>query len=994
MKYWIVILITMTLVACNDGDGEDDGSDIPERTTNYRVDFAPEMVIGGTAAPDTVTVAANISSQQRVGNYAAGSVTVSGTSATAVTINQGYAGENGPVVVTLNNAGGGRWNVPATEIDFDALYRLEAAGYYISIQSPDGELRGQIVPPGWVVSIIDLDADSVVPSSTSSGTAKAGLSINPTTGTYRTRITISGVSDVINAAIHNAIAGARGDVTINLEQSATDPNVWGSRDINDINFDGFLTQIGLNMLASGALYFGIDSATNMNGDLRGQIVDDSFDMFVIQLSTAQVVGSPVVSDATGIATVTWVESLSRFGVAVNTNITNALGVFVHQGAPGSNGPVLFTLTPDSLLPGNWVLAPTDLNADETTAFLNGEFYITVQTPAYPGGELRGQLDPDFIVVTPYTYQHNFGTTHLSSVRGHHTATLLNDGRVLIIGGSDGSSHLDSTEIYDPLVAKFSPLANPMTSVRSGHTATLLHDGTVLITGGYTGNTFSRVDTAELYNPTDGSFTPLPNTMTSVRAYHTATLLHDGTVLITGGRNSSNAYLDTAEIYNPSDGSFTPVVNTMTRARADHTAVLLNDGTVLITGGLDGSVYFDTAELYNPADGSFTLLPNTMTSTRAYHTATLLNDGTVLITGGRNSNNAYLDTAEIYNPSDGSFTPIVNTMIHARAYHTAILLNDGMVLITGGKVGSAFVDTAEIYNPSNDSFTPLITPSLITARSRHTATLLNDNTVLFTGGWNGSTWLSDSAIYDPSDGSVTSLASPMTSAFGYHTATLLNDGTVLLTGGYNHNGDTYVYSAEIYDPTDYSFWPVNNPMTSVRGDHAASLLNDGTVLITGGWNGIAYLDTAEIYDPSDGSFTPVADTMTSVRGRHTSTLLNDGTVLIAGGLNGNGLLSNAEIYDPSDNSFTPVANAMNSVRGFHAATLLNDGTVLFTGGFANNTYTDTAEVYDPIDASFTPVVSPMTSVRSDHTATLLNDGTVMITGGYNGATYVDTVEFFY
>lgn len=387
-----VLVMSGLLTACGGGGG-DDGSDIPVRTTNYRVDFVPEMVIGGTAAPNTVTATASISSQSGDGIYVAGSVTVSGTSATAVTINAGYAGENGPAVVTLNNVGGGTWNIPAaTEIDFDDLYRLDAAGYYISIQSPGGELRGQIVPQDWVAMIITLDADSVVPASTSTGSAKAGLSFNTATGTYRIRISVFGVSDAISAAVRNAIKGARGDVVINLEQSATDPNVWGSRDINNVNADDRFTQSGLNLLESGALYFSLVSTSNMNGDLRGQIVDDTIDVFNIELSTSQVVGSPVVSDATGVATITWVESLSRLSVAVNTDITNALGVFVHQGAPGTDGPMLFTLTPDPILPGNWVLAPTDLDAVATAAFLNNDFYVTVQTAAYPSGELRGQFD--------------------------------------------------------------------------------------------------------------------------------------------------------------------------------------------------------------------------------------------------------------------------------------------------------------------------------------------------------------------------------------------------------------------------------------------------------------------------------------------------------------------------------------------------------------------------------------------------------------------------
>jgi hypothetical protein len=324
-------------------------------------------------------------------------VAVSGVTASSVTINEGYAGETGPVVVTLIDGGGGTWNVPiGTELESSDLFRLDAAGYYVSIQSSIGELRGQILPQNWIAAVIDLDADSVVPASTSTGAAKAGLSLDAVTWRYRIRMTVSGVSDAMSAAVRNAIAGARGDVVISLEQSATDPNVWGSGDINNVNIDDRLTPFGLELLASGALYLSLESAANMQGDLRGQIIDDTINVFDIELTTFEVVtsGPPVASDAKGHAAVTWNEPLSRFGVAVNTDITDALGVFVNQGAAGENGTLLFSLIPDVTVPGNWVLSPTELDAGQAAAFLADEFYVSVVTGPYPDGELRGQLDPD------------------------------------------------------------------------------------------------------------------------------------------------------------------------------------------------------------------------------------------------------------------------------------------------------------------------------------------------------------------------------------------------------------------------------------------------------------------------------------------------------------------------------------------------------------------------------------------------------------------------
>jgi len=386
----------LLLAACGGGGGEeDDGPPIPITRTSYQVVFSADQVVGGTPAADTVTATATLSSASGEDITASGNVSVSGTTATAVTINAGYAGENGPVAVTLTDAGGGSWNVPAgTELDQEDLFRLDATGYYVTIQSPDGELRGQILPPDWTVGMVPLDAASVVPASNSTAAATAGITINARTGEYRTRVTVNGASDVIGTNIRNAIAGALGDVAIALEASMTNPNVWGSRDINNVNAADRFTTTGLDQLASGELYFSVESAARPGGELRGQIVDETITIVDEELTAAEVVtsGPPVVSTASGVATITWVEALSRFAVAVNTDIANAVSVFVHQGAPGENGAFLFTLTPDVSLPGNWVLPITELDSAQTSALVSGNLYVSIVTATYPEGELRGQID--------------------------------------------------------------------------------------------------------------------------------------------------------------------------------------------------------------------------------------------------------------------------------------------------------------------------------------------------------------------------------------------------------------------------------------------------------------------------------------------------------------------------------------------------------------------------------------------------------------------------
>ena len=381
------------------GGGAEDGPDpdIPITTTVYTVGFSASQIIDGAAAPDTITATANLSVARGDGTFASGTVTVNGVAATSVTINVGYAGESGPIAVVLTNSGGGSWAVPAgTEIDDQEFFRLDAAGYYVAIETPQGRLRGQIVPPNWVGTIVPLDDEQVVPAAMSTGSAIAGFTLDPRTGRLRLRITLTGVPAATSAGLRSAISGARGDVVIPLEQSTSDPNVWGTRDINDPNADDILTPAGLDLLLSGELYFSVETAANPTGELRGQIFDETVTVTETVLTAGEVVtsGAPVDTGAEGTATLTWNGAVNRLGVAVNTDINNAVSVAVYQGAPGENGALVLTLSADVMLTGNWVVRPTEVATEIAEALEAGNLYVSIVTVANPEGELRGQLSLD------------------------------------------------------------------------------------------------------------------------------------------------------------------------------------------------------------------------------------------------------------------------------------------------------------------------------------------------------------------------------------------------------------------------------------------------------------------------------------------------------------------------------------------------------------------------------------------------------------------------
>lgn len=352
------------------------------------------------------------------------------------------------------------------------------------------------------------------------------------------------------------------------------------------------------------------------------------------------------------------------------------------------------------------------------------------------------------------------TGAMTQPRAGHTATLLPNGKVLIVDG--GQLDIDDllvsipwAELFDPSQGTFAATGVPC-AAREFHTATLLTSGKVLIAGG---NEFSGYPTwltptaaAELYDPAAGTFTNT-GSMSIGRTYHTATSLPDGRVLVSGGStnigsgtSTTTDVLSSSEIYDPLTSTFSAVGN-MVAARAGHTATLLPSGKVLIVGGENDQGVLATSELYDPQTNSFAL-SGSMGVPRSRHTATLLANGKVLIAGGSSAKALFpgvmggipMQTAELYDPSTGTFQFTVS-MQTGRIGHTATLLPDGTVLIAGGYkdwvggsptfVGYESFDSAEIFNPLTASFNTI--DPMNTTRFWHTATPLKDGSVLVTGG---------------------------------------------------------------------------------------------------------------------------------------------------------------------------------------------------------------------------------------------------------------------
>jgi N-acetylneuraminic acid mutarotase/uncharacterized protein YjdB len=347
-----------------------------------------------------------------------------------------------------------------------------------------------------------------------------------------------------------------------------------------------------------------------------------------------------------------------------------------------------------------------------------------------------------------------------------------------------------------------------------------------------------------------------------------------------------------------------------------------------------------------------------------------------------------------------FVPTTTTMTSSRYGQTATLLTTGQLLVAGGMSSSGVVSSTDLYSLASQTFGAASASAMNVARWLHTATLLNDGTVLIAGGSDlaNEETLDTAEIYNPAAGTFTLLSATLNTARIGHTATLLNNGQVLIIGGYDPELGL-IADAELYDPPTQAFIDLGDT-NSPRYNHTATMLWNGQVLIAGGEmdpTPSGAFNTAEIFDLPSQTFTLVPVPMTTPREGHAAVLLNNGQVFIAGGDNPpTGSQNSGEIYDPTSNTFTAVTSTMTVPRISHVMTVLNGGKVLIAGGATDSggssTALNTAELYDPTSQTFT-AVGNMTSVREHQTASLLNDGTVLEAGGTDGTNIFNTAELY-
>ncbi|MDT9001360.1 kelch repeat-containing protein [Paucibacter sp. APW11] len=324
----------------------------------------------------------------------------------------------------------------------------------------------------------------------------------------------------------------------------------------------------------------------------------------------------------------------------------------------------------------------------------------------------------------------------------HTVTKLSDGRLLVLGGRSDNAATAAAELIDPSTGRVE-LLNPMLQPRHGHTATLLPDGRVLVAGGdLADGRVLALNSAELYDPKAKLFQALQAPLSIERAYHTATLLKNGKVLLAGGQGLRPGMITfSAELFDPASGKFEPLTpQRLLAPRTYHAATLLDSGQVLIVGGTDWQTPRapNSAELFDPQSNTFSAVDAALTFKNEMPQLLKLKSGRVMVLGNQG--------AEIFDPLTKTFK-VIQGPLKPRAYAAATALSDGGAVVLGGISGDSFTAWIERYSPSRGSFRPV--GSLPKARAWGVAAQSNGGTVFVIGGVDSAdAAITDVAVYRP------------------------------------------------------------------------------------------------------------------------------------------------------------------------------------------------------------------------------------------------------
>jgi N-acetylneuraminic acid mutarotase len=665
-------------------------------------------------------------------------------------------------------------------------------------------------------------------------------------------------------------------------------------------------------------------------------------------------------------------NVANFGGASRSHAVNLLadGRVIVSGGYGSSGAISTSriFNPTTLL---WSAGP----ALSSTRYQHASVTLPDGKVLILGGISSSALN----TVELYDPALNTWTVKspMSVARSVLSAVLLSDGNVLVTSGT-------TSELYNPSTDTWTSMGNLLSSHSSDHTATLLPNGDALVVGGNT----SPTGVEERFNPLTGTWRPTAKM--AVRRYsHTATLLNNGKVLIAGGYTSFGA-TNEAELYDPETDTWKKT-GSLNVARYLHTAHLLPSGKVIVYSGrsknTSGAVAEDTKiEIYDPETETWSF-PEQKSPTRSYAQFHLRLDGKVFQSGGTSATYG-TQTSHIFDPETDRWNPAAPAL-HSRGLGRSITLPDGRIVYAAGWDSQSFgVTGSEIYDPADGTWR--LTGSTGVGRYNPEMTTMEDGRLLLSGGVT-TTAQALTYIFNPVNETWTSTGSLSTARY-LHAQFLRPDGKILAMGGLTgSSGSTAVTlsSTELYNPVSGT-WSAGTPMSTARFRFSVTELGNHKYLLAGGRtsaSSFSALTLTEIYDAATDTYSTVAP-MNVGRVNHAAAILPNGKVLVTGGYNVNTstAIDSMEIYDPQADTWTLLPERLFTPRATHAMIALKDGRLLISGREKTVTtsypWTFSQDIHDLVLHFWAPVqIEPMNCEAPYSYALKSGTGTLYPSGRY-------------
>ena len=387
-----LLLLIGTLSGCSDSNNDDDDAapppepPPPANTVDLDVALSPGEVVGGGAGSGSAVAEVTVDLDD---GTVSGTVTLTGLEADSVGMFRGFAGDTGAVLVELEETSATEWTFPdSASLSQGDLDALEAGGLYLEVTAAAAPaVRGQVLPEGLELLFVGLSGAQEVPPVDTSATAMAALTLDPDAGSLVLHLNTAGLDDAAEAHIHEAVAGVNGPILVGLVQDPDDVTHWL---IDEFTFD----QAQLDALNAGGLYVNVHTPAHPAGEVRGQIEPEGLEIFFTSLIGDEVV-PPTGTDASGTAAATLVSESGSLTLHVNLpGLEDAEAVEIRQAPVMQNGPVALALEQDPNDVAHWSVADTILTEAQLESLRNQAMYVSVATPAFPDGEVRGQLVPE------------------------------------------------------------------------------------------------------------------------------------------------------------------------------------------------------------------------------------------------------------------------------------------------------------------------------------------------------------------------------------------------------------------------------------------------------------------------------------------------------------------------------------------------------------------------------------------------------------------------